>query len=45
MDDILSAMEAVQSNYTRHSRMAQAIAKQYFAAETVLGKLVRDLGV
>ena len=44
MDDILAAFEALQSDYERHSRAARAIAETYFKAETVLSKLLADLG-
>ena len=41
---ILSAFEAIRSDYPRHSRAARAIAQEYFRAETVLDKLLDDLG-
>ena len=44
IDDILAAFEALQSDYERHSRAARAIAETYFKAETVLSKLLADLG-
>jgi hypothetical protein len=45
MDDILAAFDAIRANYARHSRAARAIAAEYFRAETVLAKLVGDLGL
>jgi hypothetical protein len=45
MDDILSAFEAVGSDYARHSKAAREIAEEYFRAETVLAKLLDDLSV
>jgi len=45
MDDILSAFEAINSDYQKHSQAAAAIADEYFAAERVLGKLLSDLGI
>jgi len=45
MDEILAAFDAICSDYPRHSRAAKAIAEEYFRAETVLGVLMRDLGV
>jgi hypothetical protein len=45
MDDIVTAFEAIRSDYARHSRSARAIAEEYFRAETVLGKLIEDLGL
>jgi hypothetical protein len=44
MDEILSALEAVTSDYPRQARTARAIAETYFRAETVLAKLLDDLG-
>ena len=45
MDDILAAFDSIRSDYERHSRAARAIAETYFKAETVLSKLLVDLGV
>src|SRR5262249_20332972 len=45
MEKILAAFEAIRSDYDRHSRAARAIAKEYFKAETVLAKLIDDLGL
>jgi len=45
MDDILAAFEAVHADYARHSRAARAIAEEYFRAETVLAKVLCDLGL
>ncbi len=45
MDEILAAFEAVNSDYDRHSRAALEISEQYFRAETVLAKLIDDLGL
>jgi len=42
-DDILDALEAINSNYERHSRAARAIAEEYFRAETVVGELFQNL--
>ena len=44
MEEVLAAFEAVNSDYERHSRAARAIAETYFRAETVLAKLLDDLG-
>jgi hypothetical protein len=45
MDEILGAIEAINSDYERHSRAAREIAEEHFAAEKVLGKLLDDLGL
>jgi hypothetical protein len=45
MDDVLAAFDAVRSDYQRHSRAARAIAEEYFRAETVLARLLDDLGI
>jgi len=44
MDDILSAFDAINSDYEGHSRAALEIAEEYFRAETVLTRLLEDLG-
>jgi hypothetical protein len=45
MEDILAAFDAVNSDYGRHSRAARDIAERYFRAETVLAKVLQDLGL
>jgi hypothetical protein len=45
LDEILAAFEAVCSDYQRHSRAARGIAEECFRAETVLTKLLDDVGV
>jgi len=45
MDDILAAIDAIKSDYKRHSRAAREIAEEYFRAEKVLAKLLHDLGI
>jgi hypothetical protein len=44
MDEILTAFQAINSDYEKHSRAARAIAEEYFRAETVLGRLLGELG-
>jgi hypothetical protein len=44
MEEILEAFDAINSDYERHSRTARAIAEEFFRAETVLTKLLDDLG-
>jgi hypothetical protein len=45
LEEIIDAFEAVNSDYERHSRAARAIAAEYFKAETVLSKVLEDLGL
>ena len=45
VEEALAAIEAVNSDYARHSRGAYAIAEEYFSAEKVLPKLLSDLGL
>jgi hypothetical protein len=45
VDDVLSAFDSVRTDYKRHSEAARSIADDYFRAETVLSKLLADLGL
>jgi hypothetical protein len=45
MEEIVAAFDAINSDYEKHSRAARAIAEEYFRAETVLEKVVQDLGL
>jgi len=45
MDEALSAVEAVEADYARHSEAARAVAETYFASDVVLGKLLEDIGL
>ena len=45
IDEIISAFDAINSDYKKHSQAARQIAEEYFKAETVLQKLLNDLGV
>ncbi len=44
MDDIIIAFEKIKSNYKKNSNAARELAEEYFKAETVLQKLLNDLG-
>jgi hypothetical protein len=44
VDEILAAFDDVRGAYERHSKAARSIAEEYFRAETVLAKLLHDLG-
>lgn len=45
LDDILAAIDAVESDYEGHCRAAREIAAEYFAAEKVVGHLMRRAGL
>jgi hypothetical protein len=45
MDDILTAVDAIEYDYERHSRAARAIAEEYFKAEVVLANMLDQLGL
>lgn len=45
IDEALSAIDAVRSDYDRHSRAARQTAQEYFASERVLGALLDRLGL
>ncbi|HMC98911.1 MAG TPA: hypothetical protein VKH37_02125, partial [Ferruginibacter sp.] len=44
MPEIIDAFDAIESDYPKHSRRAKEIADAYFRAETILEKLLNDLG-
>ena len=45
MDDILSAVDAVNSDYELHCRAAAEIAREYFNYDVVLKQLMVDMGI
>ncbi|MBI4024945.1 MAG: hypothetical protein HY360_08180 [Verrucomicrobia bacterium] len=45
LDDIRAAAEAISSDYPRHSRKAAEIARDCFAAEKVVGKMLQAIGI
>ena len=45
LDSAAAAVEAIASDPVRHSRAAADIAREYFDAERVLGRLMDDLGL
>lgn len=45
LDEIVAAFEAVEADYKHHSRAARRIAEEYFDAEKVLARLLKDLGL
>jgi hypothetical protein len=45
LGDIVAAFEAIECDYASHSRAARAIAAEYFRAETVLARVLDELGL
>jgi hypothetical protein len=45
LDDVLAAVDAIESDYEGHVRAAAEIAAEYFAAEKVLGQLLEQAGL
>ncbi len=45
MDDILAAVDAIESDYAANCRAAREIAAEYFAAEKVIGSLMERAGL
>jgi hypothetical protein len=45
VEDIPAAIDAINSDYEKHSHAAQEIAAEYFAAEKVLRQLLADVGL
>ncbi len=45
MEEILEAIEVVNSDYARSSRAATEIAREYFSHDVVLRRLLNDVGV
>src|SRR4051812_18305510 len=45
MDEILAAVEAINSDYDRHCRAAEEIGREYFAHDVVLPRLLEEVGV
>jgi hypothetical protein len=45
MEDVLAAVDAIESDYTGNCRAAHEIASEYFAAEKVLASLMERAGL
>ena len=45
MDDVLAAVDAIESDYAGHCRAASEIADEYFGAERVVGSLMSRAGL
>jgi hypothetical protein len=45
IDDVLAAIDAIETDYDGNCRAARAIAAEYFDAERVLGHLLARAGL
>jgi len=45
MDDVLKAVDAIESDYAGHCRAAREVAAEYFDAEKVVGSLMQRAGL
>lgn len=45
LDDVLAAVDAIESDYAAHSRAALEIAREYFAADRVIASLMERAGL
>lgn len=44
-DEALAGVDAIATDYPRHSRAARALAREYFAADRVIGALLAEAGL
>ena len=44
MDEILAAVDSINTDYRRHSRAAREVARQYMSYDVVLGHMLAELG-
>jgi hypothetical protein len=45
MDETLAALDAIATDYPRHSRAARALATEYFASDGVVSRLLAEAGL
>ena len=45
MDDVLAALDSIESDYEGHCRAARELAEEYFSAERVVGSLMARAGL
>jgi hypothetical protein len=45
LDDILAAIDCINSNYERHCRAAAELAREWFGYDVVLKRLLNDVGL
>ena len=44
-EEVLTALDAINCDYTAHARAAREIAAEYFDARKLLAKLLQDVGI
>jgi hypothetical protein len=44
-EEALAAIDAINTDYSLHSRAARELAAEYFAGERVIGKLLSEIGL
>jgi hypothetical protein len=44
-DDVIEAIDTMNSDYAGHSRAARTIAEEYFDSDKVLSELLKQIGV
>jgi hypothetical protein len=44
IEDVLTALEALERDYARHAKAARAIAEEYFEASMVIGRMLDQAG-
>jgi hypothetical protein len=45
MEEIVDAVRRIESDYAAQSKAAHDVAREYFASDVVLPKLVADIGL
>jgi hypothetical protein len=45
VEQVLAALDQINARYDEHSRAAREIAEEYFAAERVVGRLLKEVGL
>jgi hypothetical protein len=45
LEEAIAGAEAIIRDYERHSRVARALAEEFFESDRVLGRLVEEAGI
>jgi len=45
IDEVLAALDAIATDYPKHSRAARALAMEYFASDRVVSRLLAEAGL